>query len=251
METKLPNALTQAPALSVVVPMKDEMDNVAPLVREIEAALRNHCTFEIVCVDDGSEDATADKLRAAKSQCEELRVLEHEFCCGQSTATRTGVQGARAPWIVTLDGDLQNPPSEIVKLIVARDSCAEQNLAMVAGQRLKREDSLFKKLSSQIANKARSAVLGDGIRDTGCSLKLFRRDVFLELPYFDHMHRFLPALIQRAGGHVITVDVEHRPRATGLTKYGLGNRLWTGIVDLMGVLWLKRRAKQPIIKELD
>ncbi|HAT34554.1 MAG TPA: dolichol-phosphate mannosyltransferase, partial [Rhodospirillaceae bacterium] len=226
---------TESPALSIVVPMKDESENVAPLIREIEKALGETLQYEIICIDDGSEDGTLSALKQAKADCPRLRVLKHEVCCGQSTATRTGVQAARADWVATLDGDLQNPPSEIAKLISARDQASATNLAMVAGQRLKREDSLFRKFCSRTANGFRSWALGDGIRDTGCSLKLFRRDVFLDLPYFDHMHRFLPALMQRTGGQVMTVDVEHRPRAAGQTKYGLMNRLWTGIIDLIGV----------------
>jgi dolichol-phosphate mannosyltransferase len=247
METAPENP--QQPALSVVVPMKDEAANVAPLVAEIAAALDGVCSFEIVCVDDGSEDGTAAALWDAMATCPQLRAVAHEICCGQSTATRTGVAAARADWIVTLDGDLQNPPAEIAKLLAARDGAGDAALAMVAGQRMTREDSWFRKLCSRLANGIRSKTLGDGIRDTGCSLKLFRRTVFLELPYFDHMHRFLPALVQRTGGSVITVDVVHRPRAAGATKYGLGNRLWTGIIDLLGVLWLKNRAKRPVIRE--
>ena len=174
---------------------------------------------------------------------------------GQSTATRTGIRAAYAPWVVTLDGDGQNPPSEILSLVNAREHALEKTPKigplMIAGQRETRKDDWFRRFCSIGANGLRSLVLRDGIRDTGCSLKLFRRDTFLDLPYFDHMHRFLPALVQRAGGHVITVNVKHRPRANGHTKYGLMNRLWTGIVDLLGVLWLMRRAKQPTINELD
>lgn len=243
------------PALTVVVPMKDEAENVAPLIGALDTALEVTGAFEIICVDDGSEDDTLAALQRAKAECPRLRIFQHDTCCGQSTATRTGVRAARAEWIITLDGDMQNPPTEIPKLLTARDqalaNAMSPGLAMVAGQRLKREDSWFRKFCSRTANGFRSLVLGDGIRDTGCSLKLFRRETFLDLPYFDHMHRFLPALVQRAGGLVITVDVEHRPRAAGQTKYGLTNRLWTGIIDLIGVVWLKRRAKRPLIKELD
>lgn len=255
MPTNTPHRESDRPALSVVVPMKDEAENVAPLIGEIESALKPFGPFEIICVDDGSEDGTSAALRQAKAECLHLRVLRHATCCGQSTATRSGVRAARAEWVATLDGDMQNPPSELAKLIAARDAALAPDLApglvMIAGQRLKREDSAFRKVCSRTANGIRGWMLGDGIRDTGCSLKLFRREVFMELPYFDHMHRFLPALVQRTGGRVITVDVEHRPRAAGRTKYGLMNRLWTGIVDLIGVVWLKRRAKRPLIEELD
>ena len=222
-----------------------------PLISEIESALTGECSFEILCIDDGSEDATLARLVKAKNQRATLRVLHHAKCCGQSTAILTGVRAARAPWIATIDGDLQNPPVEIRKLIAARDDAQDPNLAMVAGQRIKREDGWFKRYCSRFANDVRRRVLKDGIRDTGCSLKLIRRDVFLALPNFDHMHRFLGALVLRTGSNVLTVEVEHRARTAGKTKYGLGNRLWTGIVDLAGVLWLKRRAKQPIIKEVE
>lgn len=242
---------SETPEISVVVPMKEEMDNVEPLLIEIEAALTDVCDYEILCVDDGSDDATLETLVKAKKHHPALRVLHHAKCCGQSTATLTGVRAAHAPWIATLDGDMQNPPAELRNLIAARDASADPNLVMIAGQRIKREDSWFKRYCSRLANGVRRRVLNDGIRDTGCSLKLIRRDVFLALPYFDHMHRFLGALVLRTGSNVIMVEVEHRARVAGKTKYGLGNRLWTGIVDLTGVFWLKKRAKHPIIKEVE
>lgn len=237
------------PALSVVIPMKDEAGNIRPLLDEIAQALAGQGAFEAICVDDGSSDGTAAELRDARQAHAWLRVLRHRHACGQSTATLTGVRAARADWIVTLDGDGQNPPAEIPRLIEARDAASIPNLHMVAGQRQKRHDSWFRRLSSRLANGFRARLLRDGIRDTGCSLKLFRRDAFLALPYFDHMHRFLPALIQRHGGAVISVSVEHRPRGRGLSKYGFHNRLWAGIVDLAGVLWLQRRTRLPIVEE--
>ncbi|MBO44884.1 MAG: dolichol-phosphate mannosyltransferase [Rhodospirillaceae bacterium] len=244
-------AESETPEISVVIPMKEEMENVKPLLSEIESALTGECNFEILCIDDGSQDDTLATLVEAKKQHTALRVLHHAKCCGQSTATLTGVRAARAPWIAIIDGDMQNPPAEIINLIAARDEAEDSNLAMVAGQRIKREDGWFKRYCSRFANDVRRRVLNDGIRDTGCSLKLIRRDIFLELPNFDHMHRFLGALVLRTGSNVLTVEVEHRARTAGKTKYGLGNRLWTGIVDLAGVLWLKRRAKHPIIKEVE
>jgi len=241
--------------LSVVIPMRNEEGNVLPIINEVNAELAPLKHFEIICVDDGSDDNTEKELREAKIIFPKLRIIQHIQPCGQSTATRTGICAANAPWIVTLDGDGQNPPSEILNLVSAREhalgKAPEIGPLMIAGQRQTREDDWFRRCCSIGANGLRSLVLGDGIRDTGCSLKLFRRDTFLDLPYFDHMHRFLPALVQRAGGHVITVDVKHRPRANGYTKYGLMNRLWTGILDLLGVLWLMRRAKKPTINELD
>jgi len=237
------------PDVAVVIPVKDEAGTIGPLIDEIGRELAGY-PFEVVCVDDGSRDGTAEELAAVKSRSPWLTVVRHRTACGQSTATLTGVRAARAAWIVTIDGDGQNPPGEIRKLIAARNA-AGGAVAMVAGQRERRNDSWFRKLSSRVANGVRQRLLKDGIRDTGCSLKLFRRQIFLDLPYFDHMHRFLPALVQRQGGTVITTPVAHRARVHGESKYGFHNRLWPGIVDLAGVLWLKRRAKLPQIVKTD
>ena len=229
-------AETGRPELTVVVPVKDEAGNIRALLDEMArelAALR----FEAVCVDDGSTDGTAAELRDAMCVHPWLRTVRHRRSCGQSTAILTGVRAARAEWIATIDGDGQNPPGEIAALIRARDA-AGGAVAMVAGQREKRQDSWFRRLSSRIANGVRQWLLEDGVSDSGCSLKLFRRSDFLALPYFDHMHRFLPALFQRAGAKVTSVPVRHRPRTRGTSKYGLHNRLWVGIVDLFGVRWL-------------
>lgn len=238
-----------APEIAVVIPVKDEAGNIGALLDEIGSALAA-LRFEVVCVDDGSTDATPRELTEAKSRCGWLTVVRHRASCGQSTATLTGVRAARAEWIVTMDGDGQNPPGEIPKLVAARDA-ATGSVAMVAGQRERRHDSWFRRFSSRVANGVRQKLLADGIRDTGCSLKLFRRQTFLDLPYFDHMHRFLPALVQRHGGRVITTPVAHRARVHGQSKYGFHNRLWPGIVDLAGVLWLKRRTRLPQIEETD
>lgn len=244
-----------SPELSIIIPMRNEAENVAPLIKEIYAELSKKTDFEIVCIDDGSDDTTEFELRQIKITYPSLRVIQHHNCCGQSTAISTGIKAARGAWIVTLDGDGQNPPSEIPKLFHALKYNLKSNPTsvplMIAGQREARKDSWFRRLCSIVANSLREIVLQDGIRDTGCSLKLFQREVFLNLPYFDHMHRFLPALIQRAGGQVIIVNVKHRPRLAGKTKYGLMNRLWTGLIDLIGVFWLIRRSKHPIINELD
>lgn len=238
-----------APDLTIVVPVKDEAGNIRALLGEMArdlAALR----FEVVCVDDGSADGTAAELREAMREYPWLRTIRHRQSCGQSTAILTGVRAARAEWVATIDGDGQNPPAEIAKLIRARDA-AGGAVAMVAGQREKRHDSWFRRLSSRIANGVRQALLKDGVSDTGCSLKLFRRDDFLALPYFDHMHRFLPALIRRQGGRIVTTPVGHRPRVQGRSKYGFHNRFWPGLIDLAGVLWLKRRARIPLIDDTD
>lgn len=240
---------TGAPDLTVVVPVKDEAGNIRALLGEMArdlAALR----FEVICVDDGSADGTAAELREAMREYPWLRTIRHRHSCGQSTAILTGVRAARADWIATIDGDGQNPPAEIASLIQTRDA-AGGAVAMVAGQREKRHDSWFRRVSSRIANGVRQALLKDGVSDTGCSLKLFRRDDFLALPYFDHMHRFLPALIRRQGGRIVTTPVGHRPRVQGRSKYGFHNRFWPGLIDLAGVFWLKRRARIPLIDDTD
>jgi len=245
------NAAPDSLEFSIVIPVKDEEESVGPLIDEIASCLEGVTRFEVVCVDDGSRDATATALRQAQIRYPWLRVVRHETACGQSTATLTGVQRAQADWIVTMDGDGQNPPAEIVKLVDAWAQVDDPQVWMVAGQREKRHDSWLRQVSSRIANHVRASLLHDGVLDTGCSLKLFRRDVFLTLPYFDHMHRFLPALVQRQGGRVIVVPVAHRPRERGVSKYGLHDRLWSGITDLLGVRWLQRRVRLPRIVEAD
>lgn len=236
--------LIAAPLLSVVVPVRNEAPNIRPLVDEITAALAE-VSHEIVYVDDGSTDATGAEL-AALTASHPLRVLRHQQSCGQSTAVRTGVLAARGYWIATLDGDGQNDPADIPALL-ARARQASSAI-LVAGHRTRRRDSWKKRISSRIANKIRSGLLGDHTPDTGCGLKLFQRDLFLALPYFDHMHRFLPALALRAGAEVVSVPVNHRPRERGVSNYGTLDRLLVGIPDLLGVAWLIRRAKLPRIE---
>ncbi|MCP8939898.1 glycosyltransferase family 2 protein [Alsobacter sp. SYSU M60028] len=237
------------PAVSVVVPVRNEAGNVAPLVAEIEAACANFPAFEVIYVDDGSTDATGDVLRDLAATRPWLRRLHHAASCGQSCAVRTGVRAARAPLVVTLDGDGQNDPAYIPKLVAALDT-AGPRAGIAAGQRLGRKDTGFKKLQSRIANTVRGAVLKDGTRDTGCGLKGFRRDVYLALPYFDALHRFMPALVRREGYDVVLVDVVDRPRLTGQSNYGFFDRLWVGIMDLMGVWWLiRRRRRVPVVTE--
>ncbi|MFA7387002.1 MAG: glycosyltransferase family 2 protein [Thiohalobacteraceae bacterium] len=237
--------------LSVVVPVKNEQDNVLPLLAEIHAALDGRYDYEVIYIDDGSDDASPRMLDEACGLYPRLRVLRHARSCGQSTAVRTGVKAARAPWIATLDGDGQNDPADIPNLMaLMQASDASSQLDLVAGWRKRRRDTWLKRISSKIANAVRRGMLKDDTPDTGCGLKLFRRDVFLDLPYFDHMHRYLPALVLRAGGQVRSVEVHHRHRERGVSKYGLHNRLWVGIVDLFGVAWLQRRAKLPVVCEL-
>lgn len=237
------------PQLSVVVPVHNERDNIVPLVEEIVAALRGRVALEIVYVDDASRDDSLAVLREARRRFPELRVLRHLSQSGQSTAVRTGVKAARGAWIATLDGDGQNDPADIPKLLAARDA-GEAAVKCYAGWRVNRRDDALKRVSSKVANAVRSRILRDATPDTGCGLKLFEREAFLELPYFDHMHRFLPALFQRAGWQVRSVPVNHRPRTRGTSKYGMWNRLWVGIVDLRGVGWLIRRAKRTAVEEL-
>ena len=235
--------------LSIVVPVRNEQENVLPLLAEIHAALEGGGEFEVVYIDDGSSDATPQRLAEAMRQYPRLRVLSHRESCGQSAALMSGFRAARGEWIATLDGDGQNDPADIPKLVAARDGAAE-NLQLVAGYRKKRHDSWIKRISSRVANGVRASLLGDATPDTGCGLKLIQRAAVLELPFFDHLHRFLPALVQRNGGATISVEVNHRPRTRGVSNYGLFDRLWVGIVDLCGVMWLKRRACQPEVKEL-
>ncbi|BBL71889.1 glycosyltransferase family 2 protein [Methylogaea oryzae] len=237
--------------LSVVVPVHNESENIESLVGEIDQALKGVCQYEIVYVDDGSSDDTPQALKAAQRNRPHMRVLRHVNCCGQSTAVLTGVRAARAPWIATLDGDGQNDPADIPALFAQlKAPDRPQGLAMVAGWRQKRQDTPWRKFSSKFANGIRSRLLQDETPDTGCGLKVFNRDVYLTLPYFDHMHRFLPALVQRAGGKVVSVQVNHRPRTQGVSKYGTWGRLWVGIWDVLGVMWLQRRAKVPVVEEV-
>jgi dolichol-phosphate mannosyltransferase len=236
--------------LSVVIPVRNEAENILPLLAEIHAALEGKAEFEVVYVDDGSADATPQRLAEAMRLHSRLRVLAHRETCGQSTALMTGFRAARGEWIATLDGDGQNDPADIPKLLAARDAGgAPANLQLIAGYRKARRDTWLKRVSSRIANGVRGSLLGDATPDTGCGLKLIQRAAVLELPFFDHMHRFLPALIQRNGGATISVEVNHRPRTRGVSNYGLFDRLWVGIVDLVGVAWLQRRAKRPQVSE--
>jgi dolichol-phosphate mannosyltransferase len=237
--------------ISIVIPVHNEAGNIVPLIEEITSAMKLAETYEIIVVDDGSNDQTGQVLIEAVKQTSGLRVIQHERSCGQSTAVYTGIKAAKYAIIATMDGDGQNDPADIPRLyeLLIRQRNTNDKLWMVAGWRNKRHDSSWKLFSSKVANTVRSGLLGDNTPDTGCGLKVFRRDKFLELPYFDHMHRFLPALIIRAGGQVISEPVNHRARTQGYSKYGTLDRLWAGITDLMGVIWLKKRAKLPITKE--
>jgi glycosyltransferase involved in cell wall biosynthesis len=230
-----------SPQVSIVVPVRNEADNIAPLIEEISASLNGRWAYEIIYVNDGSTDATGERLAAIMTQRDNLRQLRHARSGGQSAAVRSGVRAARGEIVATLDGDGQNDPAFLPDLIAAVEKDARVGLA--AGQRVGRKDTGFKKLQSRTANKVRNAILKDGTRDTGCGLKAFRRDVFLMMPYFDGLHRFLPALVRREGFDIAYVDVIDRPRRSGVSNYGFFDRLWIGIMDLAGVWWLIRRKK--------
>jgi len=237
------------PQLSVVVPVHNERDNIVPLLTEIAAALRGRCDFEIVYIDDASKDDSLSVMSAAKAQFPELRVLRHLAQSGQSTAIRTGVKAARGAWIATLDGDGQNDPADIPKLLAMRSQSPDA-IKLFAGWRVDRKDTGSKRWASKFANAIRSRLLRDETPDTGCGIKLFERAAFLDLPYFDHMHRYLPALFQRAGWQVKSVPVNHRPRGSGVSNYNNLNRALVGIADLRGVSWLIRRSKRTGVEEV-
>ena len=225
--------------ISVVIPVCNEAENVGPLAAEIGAALADSEPFEIIFVDDGSADGTAAAIVAAREAgARQIRLLQHSRRSGQSAAICTGVKAARAEWVATLDGDGQNDPADIPVLMRALIDSSDPDLKLVTGNRVTRKDTWLRRASSRVANRVRGGLLRDGTPDTGCGIKLMHRATFLELPRFDHMHRFLPALFQRAGARVVSAPVRHRPRTRGVSKYGVHNRLWVGIVDLFGVRWL-------------
>ncbi|MBU6298821.1 MAG: glycosyltransferase family 2 protein [Alphaproteobacteria bacterium] len=231
-------------ALSVVVPVKDEAENVGPLVREIATAVGGQPDSEIIFVDDGSSDGTSAALAALKSEFPSLRVIRHAANLGQSRAVRTGVRAAHGEIVVTLDGDGQNDPADIPKLLkeLHRDGLSN-GVGMVSGVRARRQDRFSRKLASRVGNRIRQWLLKDGATDSGCGLKAFRRDAYLALPYFDHSHRFLITLMIREGYSVRFVEVNHRPRLHGRSKYTNFNRMLVGIDDLLGVRWLQRRFR--------
>jgi dolichol-phosphate mannosyltransferase len=237
----------QAPLISVVVPVRNEAPNIAPLIAEIRAALRG-VAHEIVYVDDGSDDGTLASL-LQEAEAAPLVIRRHRLGCGQSAAIVTGIRAARGRFVATLDGDGQNDPADIPALLArAEAESAAGGPVLIAGHRTRRQDSRVKRITSRLANRIRAGLLGDATPDTGCGLKLFTRAAFLDLPAFDHMHRFLPALFIRAGGRVVSVPVNHRPRLRGASKYGTLDRLWVGIFDLFGVVWLQHRWQRPVIE---
>lgn len=236
------------PRLSVVVPVFNERDNILPLVREIVAGLADRTDYEIIYVDDQSSDDGVQVLQSLKQELPQLRVLQHASRSGQSTAIRNGVKAARGDWVVTLDGDGQNDPADINKLLAARDHAGEDT-KLLAGWRVTRRDNAGKRWASRLANGIRSRLLRDSTPDTGCGIKLFERQAFLDLPYFDHMHRFLPALMQRAGWKTVSIPVNHRCRNAGVSKYDNLGRALVGLRDLRGMAWLISRSKLTAVRE--
>ena len=235
--------IEQTPDISVVVPVHDEQGAAGPLAREIATAFAGR-SYEMIFVDDASKDGTLAELRALMPELPALRVFSHGSNAGQSRAVRTGVLAARGAVVVTLDGDGQNPPADAPKLVdLLLDS--PPNVALVGGVRARRQDSEAKRQASLWANRIRKRLLSDDADDTGCGLKAFRRDVFLRLPYFDHLHRYLPALMIREGYENRYLDVGHRHRETGRSKYTNWGRLMASVSDLLGVMWLKSRARRP------
>ncbi len=238
--------------LSVVIPVLNERESICPLIEEIQGRLPEGFAYEIICVDDGSTDGTLAELLGLADRYPSLRIRQHEYHAGQSAAILTGVLAARAPWVATLDGDGQNDPSDIMRLWrTLRAPELPDGPGLIVGWRRQRRDGRVKRLASRIANAVRSRLLKDHTPDAGCGLKLFRRDSFLSLPRFDHMHRFLPALFLHAGSKVVSVAVNHRARLKGASKYGVHDRLWVGITDLFGVWWLQRRTLRPVIATPD
>lgn len=238
-----------SPSVSLVIPVYNERDNLAALLGEIVQELRGRVEFEVIYVDDASQDGTLPELIRLKQACPELRVMHHATRSGQSAAIRTGVKAARAPWIATLDGDGQNDPADLPRLLQARQD-STPDVRLLAGWRVDRRDTASKRWASRLANAIRSRLLRDSTPDTGCGIKLFERDAFLDLPYFDHMHRFLPALMQRAGWRTVSIPVNHRPRTAGSSKYSNLQRALVGIRDLRGVAWLISRSHRTRVQEV-
>ena len=235
-------------SVSVVIPIKNEAENIRPLIDEIVAALEPVTQFEVIVVNDGSTDSSSQVVRHAMQTYTNLLLLEHASSAGQSAAVHSGVLAAKTPLIATLDGDGQNPPENLPILLAPfLEKPAQPQLGLVAGQRVGRQDRMSKKIASKLANGLRGFLLQDGTRDTGCGLKAFRREAFLQLPYFNHMHRYLPALFKAYRWDILHVDVSHAARSSGQSNYSNLQRAVVGAIDLFGVMWLVRRAKRAQI----
>ncbi|MDA8739888.1 glycosyltransferase family 2 protein [Rhodobacteraceae bacterium] len=235
-------------SVSVVIPIKNEAENIRPLIDEIVAALEPVTQFEVIVVNDGSTDSSSQVVRDAMQTYTNLLLLEHASSAGQSAAVHSGVLAAKMPLIATLDGDGQNPPENLPSLLAPfLEKPAQPQLGLVAGQRVGRQDRMSKKIASKLANGLRGFLLQDGTRDTGCGLKAFRREAFLQLPYFNHMHRYLPALFKAYRWDILHVDVSHAARSAGQSNYTNLQRAVVGAIDLFGVMWLVRRAKRAQI----
>ena len=238
--------------VAIVIPVYNEAESIIEVLTEVLQRLTRALDFEVIAVDDGSADDTLERMIHLRNRCNApLRIIRHTTNFGKSTAIYTGIKAARAEWVVTLDGDGQNDPADIPRLLeMLKDPGRPSNLQLICGFRYNRQDPWLKRIASRIANQLRSRLLNDDTPDTACGLKLINRQAFLDLPFFDNMHRFLPALIQRNGDAVVSIAVNHRPRLRGRSKYGVWDRLWAGIIDLLGVLWLQRRVKRPIFEEV-
>ncbi len=236
------------PSISVVIPAKNEQGNIGKLVKEINNSLMPYPEFEIVITDDGSTDNTVQEALNAAEECGcDLQVVSLEKSCGQSTAVLTAVKHAKGEWIITSDADGQNDPSDMPDMLELAAQVKNLHFC-IAGYRAKRLDTAWVRFQSKVANTIRHALLGDGVPDSGCGLKIIPKATYLHLPYFDHMHRFLPALIKSLDGEIVVHQVAHRDREAGTSNYNAWNRAWVGIVDLFGVIWLQRRTKKPMVK---
>lgn len=237
-------------SISVVIPAKNEQGNIGKLIKEIHSSLQGYPQFEIVITDDGSHDHTAQEAINSAAECGcPLQVIRHAQSCGQSTAVLTAIKHAKGEWIITTDADGQNDPSDMPKMLEAASHQTNPHFC-IAGFRAQRQDTAWIRFQSKIANTIRHALLGDGVPDSGCGLKIIPKSTYLQLPYFDHMHRFLPALIKNIGGDIVIHQVRHRDREIGTSNYNAWNRAWVGIIDILGVIWLQKRTQRPTIASI-